>query len=261
LAHSGLAMALVINESLNEIDMRHRYLIALSAVLATSVQFAMAASSAQVFIDNNELNYVGSLSEEANRQAFALFDSAQKKPAILSIRSKGGPTDAGMELGRWVHAKGLTVKVMEYCFSSCANYVFTAAPRKVVSNVAVVGYHGGLSSTSFTLDSAQEAGLKSHPAAQREIARAKLEQSIRESLAPQVEAERAFFSLIGVQQRITTLGQAPDAMRNASDKSVGWTYSVEDFAKLGVRDIRVVNPPWQPGFVNTDAAITVLKVN
>jgi len=254
-------MALAINKLLNEIPMRRRYLIALSAILATSVQFAMAASSTHVFIDNNELNYVGSLSQEANRQAFALFDSLPEKPAILSIRSKGGPTDAGMELGRWVHANGITVKVMEYCFSSCANYVFTAAPRKVVSNFAVVGYHGGLSSTSFTLDSGQEAGLMSLPAAQREIARAKLEQSIRESIAPQVEAERAFFSLIGVQQRITTLGQASNAMRNASAKSIGWTFSVADFAKLGVRHIRVVNPPWQPGFVNTDTAITVLAVD
>ena len=106
------------------------------AALALPVT-AAAAPSAQVFIDNGELNYIGYLSSEANQRALALFESAQVKPAILSIRSKGGPTDAGIELGRWVHARGLTVKVMEYCFSSCANYVFPAAPRKLVSNFAV----------------------------------------------------------------------------------------------------------------------------
>jgi hypothetical protein len=41
-----------------------------------------------------------------------------------------------------------------------------------------------------------------------------------------------------------TLGQASNAMRNANAKSIGWTFSVADFAKLGVRHIRVVNPPW-----------------
>lgn len=37
--------------------------------------------------------------------------------------------------------------------------------------------------------------------------------------------------------------------------------SVADFEKLGVRHIRVVNPSWQPGFINTDTAITVLAVD
>lgn len=235
--------------------------VALSLALANPAQAAADPPAARVFIDNGELNYVGSLSDEANRQAFALFDRAQPKPTILSIRSKGGPTGAGMELGRWVHAKGLTVKVMEYCFSSCANYVFTAAPRKVVSNFAVVGYHGGLSSTSFELDDAQEAMLEAMPPEQRELVRAKLVQALRQELAPQAQAERGFFALIGVEQRITTLGQLLEDKLAKDPKSIGWTYSEADFAKLGVRQIRVVNPPWRPVFVNTDTTVTVIAVD
>lgn len=236
------------------------YVMPLLVALTVPMQFALAASSAQVFIDNGEVNYVGSVSEEANRQAFALFNSAEKKPAILSIRSKGGPTGAGMELGRWVHANGLTVKVMEFCFSSCANYVFTAAPRKVVSNFAVIGYHGGLSSTTFQLDDEQEAMLKAMPADQRQVMRAKFEQAVVQASAPQAEAERSYFSLIGVQQQITTLGQVLNGTQDKDSKSIGWTYSAADFAKLGVRDIRVINPPWQPAFVNTDSTVTLFKV-
>ena len=235
------------------------YVVAL-ATLAAPLQCAAAAPSAQVFIDNGELVYVGTLSEEANRQAFALFDSEQDKPVILSIRSKGGPTQAGMDLGRWVHANGMTVKVMEYCFSSCANYVFTAAPRKIVSNFAVVGYHGGLSSATFQLDDEQEAILKAMPADQRQAARAQLVQAIRQAVAPQAEAERLFFSLIGVQQRITTLGQVLNGTHDKNSKSVGWTYSEADFSKLGVRNIRVINPPWRPSFVNTDTSVVLFKV-
>ncbi|WP_409266336.1 hypothetical protein [Massilia sp. BHUDP2] len=235
--------------------------MAAACLAALALPATAAASSTQVFIDNGELNYVGSLTTEANQRAFALFSKARPRPAILSIRSKGGVTGAGIELGRWVHAQGLTVKVMEYCFSSCANYVFPAAPRKVVSNFAVVGYHGGLSSMSFQLDGEQEAMLKTLPAGQREALRARLEQAVREAAAPQAAEEARYFALIGVQQRITTLGQSPAHAQLETEQSVGWTYSIADFAKLGVRDIRVVNPPWKPTFVNSDRTVITIAVD
>ncbi|KFC68499.1 peptidase [Massilia sp. LC238] len=238
-----------------------RLTLAAACLTALALPPTAAASSTQVFIDNGELNYVGSLTADANQRAFALFSQAQPRPAILSIRSKGGVTGAGIELGRWVHAQGLTVKVMEYCFSSCANYVFPAAPRKVVSNFAVVGYHGGLSSMSFQLDREQEAMLKTLPAGQREALRAKLEQAVREAAAPQAAEEALYFALIGVQQRITTLGQSPAHAQAETEQSVGWTYSIADFAKLGVRDIRVVNPPWKPAFVNSDKTVITIGVD
>lgn len=241
-------------------NLKPRYALAVACLAALALP-ATAASSTQVFIDNGELNYVGSLTAEANQRAFALFSKAQPRPAILSIRSKGGVTGAGIELGRWVHAQGLTVKVMEYCFSSCANYVFPAAPRKVVSNFAVIGYHGGLSSMSFQLDGEQEAMLKTLPAEQREALRAKLEQAVRKAAAPQAAEEARYFALIGVQQRITTLGQSPAHAQAETEQSVGWTYSIADFGKLGVRDIRVVNPPWKPAFVNSDKTVITIGVD
>lgn len=233
---------------------------ALLAALAFTGTAAAAGLATQVFIDNGELVYMGPVTADANRRAFDLFGSAGKKPAILAIRSTGGVTTAGKELGRWVHANGLTVKVMEFCFSSCANYVFTAAPRKVVSNFAVIAYHGGLSSTSFRLDEQQEAMLQALPAEQREAARARINQAVRQGVAAQAEEEAGYFKHIGVQQRLTTLGQAPELAHLATEKSLGWTYSVADFEKLGVRNIRVVNLPWKPGFVNTDKTVITIKV-
>jgi len=71
--------------------------------------------------------------------------------------------------------------------------------------------------------------------------------------------EAAYFKLIGVQQRLTTFGQVPGLAHLMSEKSIGWTYSVADFDKLGVGNIRVVNPPWKPGFVNSDTQVTLIK--
>ena len=109
-------------------NLSFRILPLLAALAAAGA--AQAFEPAQVFIDNGELNYIGYISPEANRQAFSLYAAQEKKPTVFHIRSKGGDTDAGIELGTWVHREGVTVKVLETCFSSCAKYVFTAAPKR-----------------------------------------------------------------------------------------------------------------------------------
>ena len=224
---------------------------------ATSVA---ADPRAQVFIEAGELNYIGRLSAEANQRAFALYASAQTKPAMVNIKSEGGVTKDGIALGNWIHTNRLAVKVLEYCFSSCANYVFTAATRKVVSNFAVIGFHGGLSSSTFQLHPEIEAMLAALAPDVRRDARTKMENSMRKSVAQQAEEERVFFSLIGVQQRITTLGQERQSDSGKTEKSIGWTYSQEGFSQLGVDHIDVINPPWNPRLINSDASVTLLDV-
>ncbi|WP_342118320.1 hypothetical protein [Pseudoduganella sp. OTU4001] len=214
-----------------------------AALYPCSVQ---AEDDTQVYMMAGELNYVGGLSAEANEKLFALYDAQAKKPTVLAIRSPGGDTELGMALGRWVYQHKLDVKVLESCNSSCANYVFTAARNKIVSNFAIVGYHGGLSSASFDIDNESLDNLAKEFGGDREKARAAANELTRKAIAPQLEREVQFFETIGVQQRITTLGQADRYMKAAPDNAVAWYYGVEDFARLGVTNITVINPPWQP---------------
>lgn len=229
-----------------------------AAAIGTCAAAQASEEETQVYIVSGELNYVGKLSAEANARLFALYDAQESKPTTLSIRSPGGNTELGMALGQWVHLHKLDVKVLEGCYSSCANYVFTAARNKIVSNFAVVGYHGGLSSTSFTPDEETLAQFAQQNGGDLAKARTELNELVRKSLAPQLEREVQFFQAIGVQQRITTLGQAEKYMKAAPDSAVGWTYSLEDFAKLGVTNITVINPPWQPKMLSSDK--TLFKV-
>lgn len=227
--------------------MQCRYI--LPALLAVALHPLCALASDEethVYLADGELNYVGSLSAEANAKLFALYSSKQEKPNTLSIRSPGGDTVVGIELGQWVYANKLDVKVLEGCYSSCANYVFTAGRRKIVSNFAHVGYHGGLSSMSFKIDDASVAALAEAQKDGEKITRENVLQAIKKMVAPQLELETKFFALIGVQQRITTLGQSEESRKSAPKKAQGWTYSVKDFAKLGVSNIQVINPPWRP---------------
>jgi hypothetical protein len=222
---------------------------------------AQATDHAQVFIDNGELNYIGDISAEANNQAFNLFAAQREKPLALNIRSKGGDTQAGIELGKWVYRERLSIKVLEFCFSSCANYVFTAARNKTVSNFAIVGYHGGLSSAHFAIAPDQNAVFATLSPEQLALARKRFLDEAAAQLAPQVKAEQRFFEQIGVQQRITTMGQTPyyEKLYQKTD-AIGWTFSVADFAKLGVEKIKVINPPWRPRSLSSKSFVFLLKV-
>lgn len=213
----------------------------------------------QVYVADGELNYVGLLDPQANARLFALYDSLKDKPAVLAIRSRGGTTSHGLALGQWVHDHKLDVKVMEYCMSSCANYVFPAGIHKLVSNFAVIGFHGGLSSKSFQFDAATQKMFDALPPDKRKAMMDGIEASIRND----AKQEQAYFRTLGVRADYVTLGQEDRYQRvqRADPKAVGWTYSLDDFARLGVRGITVINPPWRPGSALKNMSFEVLRLD
>ena len=228
------------------------------AVLATLSFGAHAADTTQVFVDRNELVYVGQLDDRANLRLFALYDGLKEKPVTLSIRSVGGPTGAGLVLGQWVREHKLDIKVMEYCLSSCANYVFPAGIRKIVSNFAVIGLHGGLASTEFSWDAGTQKILEGLPPDQRQAMMDKLMASIKED----ANEEQAYLKRLGVRADYVTLGQQERYRHLYDDRNrVGWTYTLEDFARLGIGDITVINPPWRPGSALNEVSFAVLKLD
>jgi len=212
----------------------------------------------QVYVADGELVYVGLLDPQANARLFALYDSLKDKPAVLSIRSRGGTTGYGLALGRWVRDHKLDVKVMEYCMSSCANYVFPAGIHKLVSNFAVIGFHGGLSSKSFQFDAATQKMLDALAPEKR---KALLDQ-IAATIKDDAKQEQAYFGTLGVRADYVTLGQEERYQRRqrSDPNAVGWTYSLDDFARLGVRDITVINPPWRPGSALKNMSFEVIRL-
>ena len=164
-----------------------------------------------------------------------------------------------MALGNWVHDHKLDVKVMEYCLSSCANYVFPAGAHKIVSNFAVIGFHGGLSSTSFSFDEATKKMLDAMPPKERQALLDQIDASIKGDAVK----EQAYLKALGVRADYVTLGQQERYQKLYRDdpKVLGWTYTLEDFGRMGIHDISVINPPWRPGAAMKNASFMVLKLD
>lgn len=234
-------------------------LFALLAGTTVGAHAESDAESTQVYVADGELVYVGLLDPQANARLFALYDSLADKPAVLSIRSRGGTTSHGLALGRWVREHKLDVKVMEYCMSSCANYVFPAGVHKLVSNFAVIGFHGGLSSKTFQFDAATQKMLDALPPEKRKATLDQIASTIRDD----AKQEQAYFRTLGVRADYVTLGQEERYQRRqrSDPNAVGWTYSLDDFGRLGVRGITVINPPWRPGSALKNMSFEVLRLD
>lgn len=218
---------------------------ALNFSLLTLVLPAAAApvETTEVFYSNGQLEYIGRLDKDANRKLFELYESLPDKPTELSIRSSGGEVNTGMDLGAWIHERKMTLKVMEFCMSSCANYVFPAAADKIVSNFAVIGYHGGPGDADkLSFDANTQAIYDALSAEQKKA----FMDDIRKITAHDGAREASYFKQIGVRADLSSLGQNERYKDLMTGKALGWTYTLEGFALLGVRNITVINPPWKP---------------
>ncbi|MEK0267888.1 hypothetical protein QT383_18725 [Stenotrophomonas rhizophila] len=60
------------------------------------------------------------------------------------IRSAGGRVDLGMTMGEAIQRRRASVYAFGFCGSSCANYVFLPASRRVILKDTLLVFHGGL---------------------------------------------------------------------------------------------------------------------
>ncbi len=183
--------------------------------------------------------YLGPISEAHNR---AFFASIQDRPvARLVITSGGGEVAAAIALGRWVFDHRIDVEIDEYCLSSCANYVFTAARRKTIRPGAVVAWHGNyrhLKETGLWRDDVArrvERDSQDRAAARREVL-ALVERLVR--------LEQGFFKRIGVNDYLCWIGKMPPY--NAPNY---YFLSKEDMARFGVTRVRT-----PPDYEHTDVS-------
>ena len=201
------------------------------------------------------IEYQGLITSEANEGVFELYETASPKPTTLVIESHGGGAAAAMRLGSWMLDNELDVRVDTFCYSSCANYVFLAGRNKLLASHASLMWHGGTTQSiqrpdlEHLLDDmlssleveARDAIVAEHP-------RDQLLELMEKSRLELVRRETQFFARIGVDQRITVLGQLFERELLANDRDyTGWDLSLADLEELGVHGIKVIDDEaWQP---------------
>ena len=181
-----------------------------------------------------------------------LFAIRGKEDQITTIRvnSPGGVTDEGILIGQWIFEHGIDVIVEELCFSSCANYIFTAGKNKIIENDAIVGWHGSEQQDPFIaagygismaelyarqFDEMKQWGETLPGETKEDFVASMLEQD-----ADDYDKEPRFLDRIGVNLYIMVYGLLPDQFDyyvNEQTEFGGWTFSIEDMAKFGVHNV------------------------
>jgi hypothetical protein len=167
-----------------------------------------------VTADRGALGYSGEITAEGLRDLIELDDGSA---TTLMIRSPGGDVRAGMIFGDWVDARGLDVVVVDYCVSSCANYVFMAGKRKLVLPGGVVAWHGDAHQRDLGVE-IERLGAEPRAVlhADLDLVRAK---------------EDRFFARLGVVECVCRIGNERLGARGL------YTMSPADMARFGVKNI------------------------
>ena len=211
---------------------------------------------ARIAIDGSVARFAGVLNPASVERFFRELGPRRDQIDTLIINSAGGGVTSGRRIGDWVHKHGVTVVVNHLCFSSCANYIFTAAPRKIIRADALVGWHGSdqqyqylAESRGITLDELIDEEVEAMFDRQEQIEareidddeRARMRPSMRDTIrriTSGIRAEQKFLDRIGVSIEALVYGQMPGRYdRYTASGAYGWTFRIEDMARFGIDNV------------------------
>ena len=191
-------------------------------------------SRGDVSVDGTTASYVGYLSRRSVERLLLEVADAEPPVDTLMISSGGGETRLGRQLGSWVHDNRITVVVDHICFSSCANYIFTAAPLKVIDAGALVGWHGSEQQGRYISLDGECLEPDGSGAGDADASAALGVTVVRP--APREEVE--YLAQIGVSADALLYGHMPERCEHYVGAGVqGWTFSITDMAAFGITNV------------------------
>lgn len=96
-----------------------------------------------MLIDSN-IVYNGNINTLGQEQLIKLLEKTGYKH--FYINSRGGSSEAGLEIGKFIAENNIAVTVIGECYSACANYIFLPSKNKRAVIDARIGLHGGFQS-------------------------------------------------------------------------------------------------------------------
>lgn len=150
-------------------------------------------------------------------------------PSWMTVTSFGGEVEAAMVLGDWIFRNHINIRIPFICMSSCANYVFPAAPQKEIGPGGLVVWHGSVRQKDFRAFMADYERIQ---AADQDDPFLSENSPKYQSLRRITQIQDDYFSMIGVDEFITRLGQEP-----VDYEVSGWAATPEVMQRYGIRNV------------------------
>lgn len=204
-----------------------------------------------------------------------LVQSSATKKTFVITTSAGGNGEAALALGILIHRYNWDVEVVDYCASSCANFIFPAGRVKYLHSNSMLLFHGGphqpnMLEMALEADQARattdDANIQS-----RKFGQADREGNIQFEVASDATVKvREFLSIekhstlvalihklrnlsdalyqeLGVNPLLPQYGQMGDYESTyKSYKYIGFMYRLDSLHRLGVSNIELKDGEWHP---------------
>lgn len=206
--------------------------------------------SATITVEGSTIIFEGSIGPQTDRDFFDAVNGKEDQITTIRVNSGGGITDEAMKIGLWIFDHKLDVVVDEICFSSCANYIFTAGKKKIIEKDAIVGWHGSEQQDNFIAAgygiSLEELYRRNYDELKQwgEIDSGESKEEFVEHMMMTEDFggvdEPSFLDKIGVHLYLMVYSMLPDQFDYYFSDDThfgGWTFSIEDMAKFGVHNV------------------------
>ena len=208
---------------------------------------SLLAERAEISVDGSTVYYTGVINGGSAYNFLTLVRDAEAEIDTLIINSGGGVTTSARRIGRWIHEHGVTVVVENLCFSSCANYIFTAAPKKIIRDGAYVGWHGSEQQDRYVTPLIVVNGEISQHGGCRTEEQIDEPDTSDQSIDGQntvtvvgmdTRDEEEFLAQIGVSVDALLYGLMPERCEHYTSAGVaGWSFSIEHMAQFGIDNV------------------------
>jgi hypothetical protein len=152
-------------------------------------------------------------------------------------------------MGNWIYENRLSVEVMEYCISSCANYIFPAGEKKYLHKNSLLVWHGGAYQKEFDEDALSNR-LTDEYFRKKGIEDGKIDDIRKKSLAnfsDDRKAERALYKTLNIDNSLPTYGQSEGcSLVRSYGRFEGYYYALKDLNKMGIKNIVLLDKHWEP---------------
>jgi hypothetical protein len=195
--------------------------------LAQQVLAQQAVAGTWTSLDEKTLKFAGKIAETEYSN---FLKTVLPTHETLIVTSGGGFVGEAAQIAMHLQTQGLKEVVVEgRCMSSCANYLFLSAPKKVIREKSFVAYHGNATSSVFALN------LPSLDLKEFTEGRMTLEQYNERlrTIGRQVYLEQ-------ILSRMTRVNQAFFEFpgRDVPDEYDWWVPSLRSFRRFGIKGVQ-----------------------
>jgi hypothetical protein len=202
-----------------------------------------------VKIEGDTLTYIGGINAAG---LTALSDAVRDLPrgvvTKMVVNSGGGDTNPGIFIGSIIADLKPDLTIEVGCFSSCANFIAPAAASITIRENAFLGWHGndrGFQITADQLGLSLRDYLRSSVAGGAKDPGIDIEAWLDEAV-PTLEMlivkEKALYDRIGLADTFAICGVGPRFDGRLTGEQLGWGFSIDDMARLGLPPVRYDGP-------------------